>query len=494
VISISFYRRQFGFFLALVGLGMGIGYLALNQTSLATGRPLQLPLGRDTVTLAVQDYGRVSLEGSEVSGVVRFAPTKDDFSYLLLDGLDHAIDNLTVTVTWPRPVAINEADVNALLVHTVPAPWSWKWIDDQTLTYHFTKLDPSATVSLLVTLPKNVVAPSLTQKLFGTIRSLPHVVWLSFALVLPLLSLGILCLLLFLQGRKHRQPKIGRIRDLPPDTLAPAAVSALLDGHVSARALAATLFDLARRDYLDIGRTGKSYVFTKRRRLLSPAGGHDLLPFELALLEKLFPAAAAQVSEEDMRVRIGSSLFSKKVASMYLGIYEIVTARGFFHQNPSLIQGTYRLAGLFLFFIGLLGFGLGVALFSDAPTPILLWVGMMVSALIIVNLSPRITNYTTSGLAAREQWLAFRNYLAEAQPITFTMQTQEDFFRYLPYAMAMGIEVEWARRFLTAPFRLPDWYSSEARVAGLEDFVNDIFPMVGFLARELAAVKEPTLS
>ena len=494
MVSISFYRTQFIFFLTLVGLGMGIGYLALHQTSLATGRPLHLPVGRETVTMALEDHGRVLVEGEEVGGVVRFARGGDDFSYLVLDQAEQALSELTITLTWPRPVPIDQTSANAIVVHTEPAPWTWKWVNDQTLVYHFTKIEAAASVTLLVSLPKGVILPSLPQKLFGTIRTLPHVLWLTLALVLPFLTLLTLLLILFLQGRKRRVSATQQVREKLPSSLPPAGVTALVDGRVSARALAATLFDLARRDYLDIGRQGRSYVFTKRRRLLDGRQENDLSAYETALLSKLFPAQAAQVSEEDIRVRIGSTLFSKQVANVYLGIYDTVTSRGYFYSNPSLIQGSYRLAGLIFFFLGLVGFGIGVALFSDAPMPVLSWLGMIISALIIVALAPRMTNYTTAGLTARREWLAFRNWLAQPTPISFAMQNQEDFFRFLPYAIAMGIEVEWARRFLTAPFRLPDWYSSEARVVRLEDFVNDIFPIVGFLARELAAIKEPSLT
>ena len=492
MVSIGLARQQFFFFVALVGLLIGVGYISTEQTSLATGRPLQLPIGRDAVTLQVEDHGSVLVDQNQVRGVVRFTSGHDDFSYLLLDQLDHALSNLTVTLHWPRAVAPDQAQVRAIVVHTDPTTWTWHWRDSQTLIYQFEQTDPGASISLLVQLPKGVIEPSLTQRLFGTIRSLPQIVWLSFALVLPLVTFFILALIWFGQARVKRLSQTDQQRPSPPEALAPAAVSALVDGRVSARSLAATLFDLARREYLDIGRSESGYVFTKRRRLLEDKAA--LTSYETALLAKLFPAAAVQATAEDVRIRIGSSLFSRRVAEVYLGIYEDVTDRGYFHANPSQLQAGYRQAGLALFFLGVIGFGYGMTLFADAPTPLLFWVGMIVAALLIIQAGPKISNYTSTGLVHRREWLAFRNYLISSQTPTFSMQNQEDFFRYLPLAIALGVEVIWARRFLKAPFHLPSWYATEERVVRLEDFVNDIFPMVGFLARELAAVKEPTLS
>ena len=55
----------------------------------------------------------------------------------------------------------------------------------------------------------------------------------------------------------------------------------------------------------------------------------------------------------------------------------------------------------------------------------------------------------------------------------------------------MGCEVEWAKRFLDRPFKVPYWYSSEKPVVVIEDFMASIFPMIGFVSNSLVASKEP---
>lgn len=494
MVSIGFYHKQFLFFFGIFGILAGLGYLVEEQTGEAAGRPLQIPPGRNQVVLDVLDQGRVRIEGTEVAGVVQFGRKRDAFSYLLLEQLGSVIPELTIRLNWPRPVKAAEANARAIIIHNPTTTWRVTWEDPTTLVYTLTELEPAASVSLLVELPKGVVLPSPAQRLFGTIRTLPQTVWLTFGLVLPLATVVILLIVLAQTIRLRRGSETDRILPTPPPSLRPAVVSALVDGHVSARTLAATLFDLAERDYLDIGREGQSYIFTKRRRLLSQADSKDLTSFEAALLAKLFPAGEAQSNKDDVRVRIGSTLFSRKVAEVYLGIYDAVTEAGYFYENPSTIHGSYRMTGLALFFVSLLGFGFGVWLFNDPPTPLLFWLGMMVSSLAVIGIAPHLSGYTARGLATRRAWLAFRNYLKDTSSVSFAAEREEDFFQYLPYAIALGAEVEWSRRFLKAPFRLPDWYSSADRVVRLEDFVNDLFPIVGYLARELAAVKEPTLS
>lgn len=494
MVSIGFYYRQFFFFAAVIGLLTGAGWFVAGQRSHASSsRPISLASADSAeVSMVLGDHGAALINGQVVSGAINFLSNHDELRYVLLDNTDASIGFLTVSVHFPRPVAEAASNPQAIIVHNPSVSYTTAWKDDQTLIYSIQDINPGATVTLTATLPKGVILPSLGQRLFGKVESLPQVIWLVLAVTLPVVTLAILVILAWaalgerLSGTTAQQPS-------PPDDITPALAGVLVDGRVSARVIAATLLDLARRDYLDIGSVGDTYTFTKRRRLIDPRSSASLAPYEQALLGKIF-SAGPQSTEENVRVRIGSTLFSKQVAQIYLGIYEAATDLGYFNENPSVIQGSYRLAGLILFFLGIVGFGFGAAFFSNAPMPLLFWVGTIISALVIIALAPHMPAHTPLGIHKRQSWIAFRNYLRDGRPIDYATQSQELFFAYLPYAVALGAEVEWARRFLRSSFRMPDWYTTKNPAVGLEEFVNDVFPIVGYLARELAAVKEPTLT
>ncbi len=494
MISFGFFYRQFFFFAAVIGLLAGAGWVVTSQRSQASAsRPIRIESSSSAqIDLTLADYGMAQIGSEPVKNVIDFLPDHDELRYLLLDNTDAQVGNLTVNVHFPRTVDASLVTARAIIIHNATASFTTQWLDQQTLVFSIPAITPGTTLTLEVLLPKGIITPSLPQQLFGRVENLPQVIWLVLAIVLPLVTLMILGLLVWANLRE-RWSTTTEQRPTPPDDLTPAVAGVLVDGRVSARTIGATLLDLARREYIDIGSVGDSYTFTKRRRLLDLTSAVDLQPHEQALLGKIF-ADGPQSTQENIQIRIGSSLFSKKVAEMYLTMYEAATRLGYFHQNPSVTQGSYRLAGLGLFFLGVIGFGFGAAFFGDAPMPLLFWVGTIVAALVVIAVAPHMPVHTTAGIRQRRRWIAFRNYLANPQEIDYTSQTQEQFFAFLPYAVALGVEVEWARRFLRAPFRTPDWYTTKSPLGGLEEFVNDIFPIVGYLAREMAAVKDPTLA
>lgn len=471
--------------------------MAKDQKGVAAGRPITVPLGVSSaaVDLELKDHGQVMIGESEVGGVVRFARENDEFRYLLVDQPNSFLDYLKVTLIFPRAVDYAKTRASAILINAPQdATWSANWTNDTTLEYEAHNLGSVATLTLVIELPKGTILPSIYQRLFGSIGGWPQLAWLTLALILPLVTLFILYLVLSPKIRFNLSDKQDLTeRQTPPSSLPPAVAAAIVTSRVSTRAIAATLIDLAARGLFDILSENGEFTFHKKRNITEPSASTNLNPFEQKLLGKIF-SDSPRATAEDVRVRIGNSLFSREIAEVYLGIYDEVTKKGLFVTNPSIIQGSYRLVGLVLFFVGIAGFGIGAAFYSDPPTPLLFWIGMIVSALVVIALAPQMPAYTPTGLKTRTEWLKFRSYLENARDASFTAETQEQFVAYLPYAVAMGVEVAWVKKFLTAPFHLPDWYTSANDLVRLEDFSNDLFPIVGYLSKELAAAREPTLS
>jgi uncharacterized membrane protein len=71
---------------------------------------------------------------------------------------------------------------------------------------------------------------------------------------------------------------------------------------------------------------------------------------------------------------------------------------------------------------------------------------------------------TKKGVLAKEHILGLKRYLtvAEKDRINFhnaPAKNPKQFEKLLPYAMALGVELEWAKQFEKIYIEKPDWYS-----------------------------------
>ena len=251
---------------------------------------------------------------------------------------------------------------------------------------------------------------------------------------------------------------------------------------------------MAQREYIQVSSNRGVFSFIKKRSVdLGVSPGGALRPFEKVLLSKIFNSQQEKSSLKDIQVRIGRHVFSRKIAEVYMEIYQNITKKGYFMENPRILHRKYRNLGLMLFFIAFLGFIFGIFFAPEPKFLLIFWAAMIFTSFIIIRLSPQIPNRTIKGQKELEEWLKFKKYLSEQSPIGYLEGTQRLFEKYLPYAIAMQVEVEWARRFIEHPFQIPDWYLCSKPVVILEDFINDLFPVIGFVSKELAASKEPVV-
>ena len=68
---------------------------------------------------------------------------------------------------------------------------------------------------------------------------------------------------------------------------------------------------------------------------------------------------------------------------------------------------------------------------------------------------------TPAGAEAAAKWRAFRNYLASIERYEKLDEAQGIFDRYLPYAIAFGLESSWVDKFSRVPTASPGWYGDD---------------------------------
>jgi hypothetical protein len=116
---------------------------------------------------------------------------------------------------------------------------------------------------------------------------------------------------------------------------------------------------------------------------------------------------------------------------------------------------------------------------------------MILTSVVIFALADYIPSRTDAGRAEAANWLAFKKYLSNPEPIEFEEQNYDLFNRYLPFAIVLECEVAWAQRFAKHNFILPEWFITEKRGVGLEDFCLLLFPIVSYVGRNPDTLRRP---
>ena len=491
------YRRKALFIVILAIIGLGINFW-WQRTTIADIEPQsKIPIGSiysDRMEIEITKDAQVFVDGKKNNQVLKFYENYDELLVIVFDSPGEYISHFKAEVTLPRDVTDKEKQQirqRIYAVHGVGSNNSYMR-DSKTLVYEASNISPQATLTIVAHLPKDLVSLSFFQKIKFDLQELPLGIWLYTAIILPFLTIIMMAFMLY---KRHSEQifHVGDMVDQPPSKAPPAVVGVLVDGTIGAREIAATLIDLARRGYLNILHKGEQeFSFVIRH------GGHledlkEITPFEKSLLSKIFLPKSYRSSVDDIEMRIGRHIFSRKIAKFYLEVYNLATMAGYFIKNPAKVHLAYKYVGIVLFFLSFVSFLLNAVVGADPKFSLVFWVGGMVAAVVIIRLAPFMPARSIKGSQELRKWLAFRKYFVSKKTLTAKAVLQNKFEEFLPYAIVMGVEVEWARRFGREPFIKPDWYESTGRVVTLETFSGQLFPLIGYVAKNLARSHEPTV-
>jgi uncharacterized membrane protein len=272
------------------------------------------------------------------------------------------------------------------------------------------------------------------------------------------------CFFMFWLWYTHgRDPRVGPIavQYKPPDGMTPAEAGTLVDDAANMRDITATIVDLAVRGYLSIEEkdkphmmglySNKEYVFHRKKE---PNEWKGLKSHELLLLAGMFEnGMVTQVELSDLQNR-----FYKNLPPIRDGIFEGLMARGYFQHRPDLVRSGY-IAGAFVVGILLLVGGIKLSETNGmAVAPFL--IAAIVSGAIIAGFGWFMSTRTPAGAKALAGVLGFEDFLThvEADRMDRMTQTPETFEKFLPFAMALGVEKKWVGAFQNIYTQPPSWY------------------------------------
>jgi uncharacterized membrane protein len=307
-------------------------------------------------------------------------------------------------------------------------------------------------------------------------------------------ALTLLFLLFLLAKRWVSYAKVQTQQKFPllPSNSPPAIVGALYRGNIGKKEITATIFDLAQRGFVSLHIDGDGTLGFSKGASLYTQKATSLRPFEIFLLHQIFGQQDFITQSREVEVGLNSELFSQKIALTLVNIYDATVAEGFFIKSPNTYFMKYKVTGIFLFFIALTALVYGAFTLPSQAFVLFFWVGMIISSLLIIGITPGLPHRTPLGDKILKQWMGFRNYLTAKEPVD-THQTSE-FFHYLPYAIVLGCEHEWILRWREQTLVLPEWFTAAEGVYTSEDYDRSLITAIAFMSRHLVAARPPDLA
>ena len=307
----------------------------------------------------------------------------------------------------------------------------------------------------------------LTQPSKGT-----QAMWFLRSNPIVLLPLWAFVVMFFFWWTKGRDPhpdiSVAPMYE-PPKDMTPAEVGTLIDDAVHPRDITCTMVDLAVKGYLKIEETeSKVLLFTHRdytfHALKPPDTWSSLEPHERVMLNHMFTGGATEVRLSDLK-----NQFYVAIPTMKNDILAELKSKGMYSVDPESAHA-YVLAGiLFTAAPFVLAQVLGWGSMLDSPG-LLIAAGIL--AVIIVFLFARImTAKSLKGVRTKVEILGFQEFINRVDADRLKRMPPDTFEKFLPYAMALGIENRWAKAFQGIAQNQPTWYVGPTPYVGF----NPIF-------------------
>jgi hypothetical protein len=273
--------------------------------------------------------------------------------------------------------------------------------------------------------------------------------------------------------KRGRDPEEGsvEVQFEPVDGASPAELGTLVDNTADLRDITSTFVDLAVRGFIRIEETSQSQILgldDHAEYIIYIVKKHaewvGLKPHEIRVLGAL--SSASPFDPFTVLVSQLRNTFPRALPRIRDGIFDSLVSRGYYLERPDEVRKKWgAVAGIFAF----TGYGLARlgehVMWVPFPPNVLLTAGV-VSGVIVLAFGLIMPARTVAGARARGAALGFKEFLARVEEDRYKkmITSPEMFERFLPYAMAFGVEKKWAGTFAHA-FEVmyrnpPSWYTS----------------------------------
>jgi uncharacterized membrane protein len=283
----------------------------------------------------------------------------------------------------------------------------------------------------------------------------------------------------------------------PPENIKPILAGALLHEKAQMRDITAGIIYLAEQGYISIERieddgwfSSADYKLTRKRdlssieedtyRSLATAlfADRDISVSEMISLATGASESADMDLSESVKLSDlkDSKEFAKTIRGLSKEVKQSMKDRGWFVKRSKIFKGVQG-------FVMLGTFAMAIILFTTARPSIFDFIGLFVALGLEVMFIALMKRKTKEGAVLQENIEGFKHFLAMTQKERLEFhnapeRNPQEFMEYLPYAIAFGVEKEWAEQFGDLDMREPDWYHGTAAGGfAANDLANDMSGM-----------------
>lgn len=319
-----------------------------------------------------------------------------------------------------------------------------------------------------VYIPKDLLTePGAFTKIGWFFRSNP-------VLTLPLWAFAVMFTLWWYKGRDPNAGMSVAPMYAPPENMGPAEVGALVDDSVNPRDITAVLVDLAVRGYVKIVETQhKGLLFTTKdydlHLVKERANWDGLTDYERAMLDRIFNSGTV-THLSDLR-----NHFYTAIPLIKEEILGALKAKGMYTLDPESAMAYLGLGAVMVLAPYALAQWFQIADFLNSLGPTIVCVALAVA--IIVLLGRQLTATSLKGARTRVQILGFQEFMNRVDADRLKRMPPDTFEKFLPFAMALGVEHRWAKAFEGIVQNPPNWYQGDWTTFNTFYFVNSLGAM-----------------
>ncbi len=303
-----------------------------------------------------------------------------------------------------------------------------------------------------VYIPKGILSePGALTRLSWFLGSNPVV-------FLPFWTLAVMFVLWWYKGRDPDPGQSIAPMYEPPAGMSPAEAGTLIDDSIHPRDITCTLVDLAVRGFIKIEEVNepgllfhhKDYIF----HLLKPQSEWGTLaPHERVMLENIYVGGGTESRLSSLK-----NHFYTALPVVREDIMSALRRKGMYLLDPESANVYSFVAIVVVLAPFAIAQYLGWADFFNSVG--LLIVSVLISALVWWLFARQMTAKTIKGARTRIAVLGFQEFVRRVDADRLKRMPPDTFEKYLPFAMALGIEHIWAQKFAGLIQNPPSWYVS----------------------------------
>ncbi len=433
-------------------------FLKVLRVTDADGRPLKHESSRSGAYRKLKIYIPDAVNATRtvqisyrLRNAIRFFDDYDEF-YWNVTGTEWPvpIDHATAFVSLPE-TAVNKLRAQAFTgIYGSTAHEAKADVKDASVFFETTNpLPMRGGLTIDIAIPKGILkAPGAFTKLGWFIGSNPIV-------FLPLFAFLVMFGAWRLWGRDPDPGRSVAPMYEPPQNISPAEAGTLVDDRIDPRDITSTIVDLAVRGYLKIEEVeDKGLLFTRRDyvfHLRKPRDQwNDTQAHERVMLNHLF-SEGDSIALSSLKNR-----FYVAIPVIRQDVLAALKRKGMYAVDPADATKLVILAVVVIAVPFVLIQWAGWLSFFDSP--IVAVFAVAITAVIVFLFGRQMPATTSLGARTRVSVLGFQEFMNRVDADRLKRMPPDTFEKYLPFAMALGVEHHWAAAFAGIIKDPPTWY------------------------------------